>query len=227
MKNKLNILSFVEIFTKHLLILIIFTALIFIPTFFIVGAKAKLNWNIKFNVHQNDNLVLPYISSVLEYNKKKFLKNRLDIENYPFINKSYFDILKEISKHSTYVVAQNLRNNDIQFSVAKNKLNNDQFGSFVSINVTFPAELGTETEIKKYLKKMEKQTSVLLTYLLKMEYEVDLKSSSDENLLNFRIKSMTFIDNKNLLILKSFLVCLAISYSIIFIFVNRKKIRFI
>ena len=77
------------------------------------------------------------------------------------------------------------------------------------------------------MNKLEKETSSLLSFLLKMQYGLDLINPSDDNLLNFRIKSITFIDNKNLLIIKSFVICLSISYSLIFLFVNRKKIRFI
>jgi len=131
MKNKLNISSFIEIFTKHFLILILFTGIIFIPTIYFVNANAKLHWNIKFNLHQNENLLYPYISSVIDKieEEKNLLYNK-SIEKSELFNKTYFSELKEISKFSSYVVAQNLRNNNIQFSVAKNKLSDD-FGSFV------------------------------------------------------------------------------------------------
>ncbi len=227
MKNKLNISSFIEIFTKHFLILILFTAIVFIPTIFFVNDKAKLHWNIKFNLHQNESLLYPYISSVIKkIEEEKDLLYNKSIEKSDLFNKTYFSELKEISKFSSYVVAQNLRNNDIQFSVAKNKLSDD-FGSFVLIDAVFPAEIGSEIEIKEYIKKLEKETSTLLSFLLKMEYGLNLINPSNDNLLNFRIKSMSFVDNKNILIIKSFVICLSISYSIIFLFINRKKIRFI
>ena len=53
MKNKLNVLSFIEIFTKYILILILFMGVLFIPTIFLVNSKAKLHWNIKFKLHLN------------------------------------------------------------------------------------------------------------------------------------------------------------------------------
>ena len=62
MKNKLSISNFIEIFKKHLLILILFTGLIFIPSIFFVNDKAKLHWNITFNL-QNEDLLYPYIFS--------------------------------------------------------------------------------------------------------------------------------------------------------------------
>ena len=227
MKNKLSISNFIEIFKKHLLILILFTGIIFIPSIFFVNDKAKLHWNITFNLHQNEDLLYPYISSVLDKieDEKNLLYNK-SIEKSDLFNKTYFSELKEISKFSSYVVAQSLRNNDIEFSVAKNKLS-DEFGSFVEINAVLPSDIGAEIEIKNYMKKLEKETSSLLSYLLKMQYGLDLINTSNDNLLNFRIRSIAFIDNKNLLIIKSFIICLSISYSLIFLFVNRKKISFI
>ena len=123
-------------------------------------------------------------------------------------------------------MAQILRNNDLEFYVAKKNLDDD-FGNLISIQTALPAEIGSETEIKKYILKLEKESSNLLSFLLKMEYRLDLINPLEDNILNFKIKSIVFIDNKNLLILKTFLICLFISYSIIFLFVNRKKIRFI
>ena len=183
-----------------------------------------MHWNITFNLHQNEDLLYPYISSVLDKieDEKNLLYNK-SIEKSDLFNKTYFSELKEISKFSSYVVAQSLRNNDIEFSVAKNKLS-DEFGSFVEINAVFPSDIGAEIEIKNYMKKLEKETSNLLSYLLKMQYGLELINTSNDNLLNFRIRSIAFIDNKNLLIIKSFIICLSISYSLIFLFVNRKKL---
>lgn len=225
MKNKLNVLSFIEIFTKYILILILFMGVLFIPTIFLVNSKAKLHWNIKFKLHLNEDVIYPYISDVMESNEEEYLMKKT-IDQSELFSQSYFGILKEVSKYSTYVVTQNLRNNDIQFSIVKNEFNSD-FGNFVMIDAVIPAKIKSETEIISYLKELEKDTSNLLSYLLKMEYEVKIDNVSDNNLINFRIKSLAFIDNKNLLLLKSFIICLAISYSLIFMFVNRKKIRFI
>ena len=80
MKNKLSISNFIEIFKKHILILILFTGIIFIPSIFFVNDKAKLHWNITFNLHQNEDLLYPYISSVLdkiEDEKISYIINRL------------------------------------------------------------------------------------------------------------------------------------------------------
>ena len=225
MKNKLNVFSFIEIFTKYILILILFTGILFIPTIYLVNSKAKLYWNIKFKLHLNEDIIFPYISKVMEHNEDNYLLKK-SIDQSQLFNQSYFGILKEVSSYSKYVVAQNLRNNDIQFSVIKNKFNSE-IGNFIMIDAIIPADIKSESEIKNYLKKLEKDTSKLLSYLLQMEYKVDIYSAENTNLLDFRIKSLAFIDNKNLLLLKSFIICLVISYSLIFMFVNRKKIRFI
>ena len=228
MKKKINISSFIEIFTKYILILILLTGVLFVPTIYLVNAKTKLQWNISFNLDQNEKILYPFMSSVIEKtNKEKEIWSK-DPNAKPDLlnNKTVFEELVNVSKFSSYVVAQNLRSKNIEFTVNQNSSNKD-FVSFILIKAVFPAEIGSETDIRKYMRKLEEESSNLLSFLLKLEYGIDLIKPSDDNLLNFRIKSIVFLDNKNLLLLKSFIVCLSISYTLIFLFVNRRKIRFI
>ena len=169
------------------------------------------------------------MSSVIEKtNKEKEIWSKdPNAKSDLFNDKTLFEELIRVSKFSSYAVLQNLRTKNIEFTVNRNNSNKDFGNSFVSINAVFPAEIGSETDVREFLNKLEVDSSDLLSFLLKLEYGIDLIKPQDDNLLNFRIKSIVFLDNKNLLLLKSFIVCLSISYTLIFLFVNRRKIRFI